>query len=312
MLKQNEKSSPDTIQNLHCVRSFFKNIVVIWALSLAVVLSACNEGGRSQKSNMVDMSALEQRLLFDAEEIEEYLKLFPLEEYEIVDVPNLGKFYLDDSPSLVKWALRAGKLWEPKVKQVMASHTVLGSTALDVGAHIGSHTLTLARLVGPRGVVYAFEPQKKIYRELVKNLELNGIKNAVPLRFCIGSQHDIIEMNPVKVFDGATHVGKGGDKAEMRTIDSFGFSNVSMIKIDVEGYQIPVLKGAEQTIRAWHPAIILEILYADRYEQLPPKLKKKVNLTRQILEQFGYELTLIACWAGCDFLALYKGGNNPT
>jgi len=285
----------------------FKKIVIIVVLLFLILLGGCKEGERTLNSNMVDISFLEPKLLLDTEEIEEYLRLFPQEKYEIFDVQNLGSFYLDDNPASIKKGLKSGKSWEPDVKETILRYTLLGSTALDVGAHIGSHTLTLAKSVGHKGVVYAFEPQKKVYRELVKNLELNRIENVVPLRYCVGSTHEVIEMNPTDIRDGRTRVGKGGDKAELRTIDSFNFSNVSMIKIDVEGFQIPVLLGGLQTIRTWHPAIIIEILGGNRYEQLLPRFQKDVDTTRQILEQLGYELTLISCEGGCDYLALYKG-----
>ena len=297
----------DTMYKLYNFQLPFKNIIIIGILLWLVPLGGCKEGERTPNSNMVELSLLEPNLLLDTEEIEEYLRLFPHEKYEIFDVQNLGSFYLDDNPASVKKTLKSGKPWEPDVQQIISRYTVTGSTALDVGAHIGSHTLTLSKAVGPKGVVYAFEPQKKIYRELVKNLELNRIRNVVPLRYCVGSTHDVIEMNPQDIRDGRTRVGKGGDKAELRTIDSFSFSNVSLIKIDVEGYQIPVLLGAEKTIRTWHPVIIIEILGGNRYEQLLPKFQKDCDKTKEILEQLGYELTLISCLGECDYLALYKG-----
>jgi FkbM family methyltransferase len=170
---------------------------------------------------------------------------------------------------------------------------VPGSTALDIGAHIGSLTLPLARLVGPGGVVYAFEPQKKIYRELVKNLELNNIKNVIPLRFAVGAEDRVIDMTPTVGRDGTMRVGGGGDRAEMRTIDSFDFSNVSMMKIDVEGYELPVLKGAQRTIRMWHPAILIEIVQIDD--------------VKAFFKQNGYSLSEVYYAGGLHYLALYYG-----
>ena len=284
--------------------SGFRKWVALAVLSLAVVLGACREE-RVENPNFVDEAAMAQDLLIDHEEIEDYLKDFPQQAYRIVEVPRLGKFYIDGNPALVKRALRAGRRWEPEVQAVMALHARPGSTALDVGAHIGSHTLWLARLVGPEGAVYAFEPQKKIYRELVKNLELNAIQNVVPLRFAVGSRHGVIEMSPAVGRDGLMHVGRGGDQAELRAIDSFGFSNVSMIKVDVEGFEASVLMGAEQTLRTWHPAIIVEILQGESYAEVPPKAKARIDSVRQILDRFGYELTLISCDGGCDYLGLY-------
>jgi len=213
---------------------------------------------------------------------------------------------LDDNPALVKKQLRAGKPWEPEALELFSKYAVPGSTALDIGAHIGSLTLPLARSVRPDGMVYAFEPQKKIYRELVKNLELNNVKNAVPLRFAVGAQHLVIEMTPTQGRDGTMQVGAGGDKAEMRSIDSFVFSNVSMMKIDVEGYELPVLKGAKRTIQKWHPAILIEIPGFYHSKTLPPNQKEQIDGVRSFFEQNGYRLRFAYDAGEPHFLALHK------
>jgi FkbM family methyltransferase len=244
--------------------------------------------------------------LIDKEEIEKYLSAFPEEKYGIYDVEGVGKFYIDNNPAWVKRRLKSGKPWEPEVLEAITRYAVPGSTALDVGAHIGSHTLTFAKSVGPKGIVFAFEPQKKIYRELVKNLELNNIKNTVPLRFAVGDHHDIIEMTRTQGRDGTMRVGIGGDKAEIRPIDSFGFSNVSIMKIDVEGHELHVLRGAAQSIQKWHPVIIIEIAGYYRYQELPAQDKKRIDRITSFFEQNGYQLSFI-CHAGePHFLALHR------
>ena len=91
---------------------------------------------------------LAPRLLFDAEETAAYLEAFPAEEYEIAEVPGLGRFYVDDNPALVKQALRAGEPWEPYVIEAITEHVAPGDTVLDIGAHVGSLTVPIARVVG--------------------------------------------------------------------------------------------------------------------------------------------------------------------
>ena len=54
-------------------------------------------------------------------------------------------------------------------------------------------------------------------------------------------------------------MGEGGDQAELRTIDSFGFRNVSLLKIDVESLEDQVLDGARETILESKPVILAEI-----------------------------------------------------
>ncbi len=198
-------------------------------------------------------------LLKDTDEMEVYLEAFPVSDYDVFTVENIGRFYLDDRPEWVKKTLREGQPWEPHVLAALAQATVSGTTAIDIGAHIGSITLPLAKLVGSTGHVYAFEPQKRIFRELVHNLRLNEVKNVTALRFAAGSELAIIRLDPDSEWDGQIGIGSGGDAAELRALDSFLFTNVSVIKIDVEGYELEVLRGARQTIADWHPAIVIEV-----------------------------------------------------
>lgn len=150
---------------------------------------------------------------------------------------------------------------------------------LNVGAYIGTHALLMGRLAGPQGRVYPFEPQRKAYRELRRNIELNGLANVTALRYEVGTETRIVEMNPPKETDlfgqvengkwekagkvlgeSGLAVGAVGDRAERRPLDSFGFGSVSLLKIDVEGFKDEVLAGAERLIRESCPVILVEIL----------------------------------------------------
>jgi FkbM family methyltransferase len=224
-----------------------------------------------------------------------YLEAFPYERFEIVEIPNTGRFYVDDNPSLIKVAFRSGEPWSPELIEIFRQYARPGTTAIDVGAHIGSLTVPLAIQVGPTGRVYAFEPQRTVYRELFHNLKLNQLDHATPLMLAVSSAPGMLEMDPPQFDDGFTRVGKGGERVEARTLDSFGFSDVSLIKIDVEGHEIEVLKGAEQTIRKWHPALIVET-----------GRKHKEQFLEPMLEKWGYDLRKIDNgWL--DFLATYQG-----
>ncbi len=83
------------------------------------------------------------------------------------------------------------------------------------------------------GNVWAFEPQKKVHAELVRNIALNDLHNVKAPRMAISSKPGTVHMQPVGTTDGRTHVGKEGEEVEARTVDSFHLRNVSLIKIDV-------------------------------------------------------------------------------
>ncbi len=76
----------------------------------------------------------------------------------------------------------------------------------------------------------------------------------------VGDKPQIIEMD-VETYpgsEGSTNIGHGGDVAEMRTLDSFNFTNVSFMKIDVERSEKQVIDGIVQTILRNKPVIIIE------------------------------------------------------
>lgn len=235
------------------------------------------------------------RVLDDLDEVRDYVNAFPQAEYEQHEVPGIGRFFVDDIGDLVKQVVKNGDAWEPHVIELMQEWVEPGTVVLEVGAHIGTHTVPLSRLVGPRGRVYSFEPQRKIFRELHHNLALNGINNVVALRFAVGSGPPrVIEMNPATAGNEAgTGVGAGGDQAELRTLDSFRFERVSLLKIDVEHFENEVLDGAVDTIRRNRPVIVLEILGGEDYETATPDVLERIHGTWRKLEALGYRVAPI-------------------
>ena len=131
---------------------------------------------------------------------------------------------------------------------------------LDIGAHIGTHTLSMSRWVGPGGIVHSYEPQMKLYQEHLVNMDLNKIKNVRAHFVALGDRSMRVSMGRAKNDnEGGTALGKGGNRVELRTLDSYRFQNVSFMKIDVEGAEYYVLLGAKQTITRNRPSILVEI-----------------------------------------------------
>lgn len=269
----------------------------------AGLLLACGPGNPPEDYVPLPIASVAPELLDDVEQTRRHLNAFPIEEYEQHEVSGVGRFFIDDPSDMIKQVIVAGYAWERHQAELFEEHVEPGSVAVEVGAHIGSHTVSLARLVGPWGRVYAFEPQRKIYRELYHNLALNGLTNVVPLRYAIGAgETRIIEMNPAtQGNEGGTGVGAGGDRAELRSLDSFGFERVSLLKIDVEHYENEVLAGAVETIRRNRPAILIEIMGGEDYATASPAVRERVHATWDRLETFGYTVEPVA---GHDYIAL--------
>ena len=261
---------------------------------------------------------LAPRLLDDSDEIERYVDAFPASEHRIVESPRrpsdcplhgwvlcmriwlqtpyIGRFYIEPRPQdLIKRYMLTGYVWEPHMVEAIEAHIVPDSVALDVGAHMGTHALLMGRLVGAAGQVYAFEPQRKVFRELRRNVQLNGLDGTVtPLRYALGAHNDVVEMDPPKrKNEGGVRVGRGGDRVELRTLDSFGIENVSLLKIDVEGFEDAVLAGAAQTIHASRPVILIEILGGVNHLTASAEEHESIRATMSTIEQFGYHMELM-------------------
>lgn len=270
------------------------------ALAIALLLGAAACDWLAN-DNVVDDRLLRPLLPGEQEQMRAYLEKLPEGAYKEYSVA-IGKFYVDDDKDMIKSAIVRNLVWDPHLLRLFPQYVKPGTTVVDAGAHIGVHTVPLARLVGSKGRVYAFEPQRKIYRELVFNLRLNGIDNVVPLRFALGHTTGITEMNRTDAAnEGSTAVGSGGERVEMRTLDSFGLRNVSLIKIDVEHFEDFLLEGAQLTIMRYRPVILIEIMGGHYYDRSPPEIRARIDGTKARLQSLGYKVTPIAAH---DYLAL--------
>ena len=230
------------------------------------------------------------------------IKYFPKAYYQLCEVQGIGSFYVDARTDIIKNRLRRGDVWEPEIVSIIEQYVTEESTAIDIGSHIGTHAVTMSKRVGPKGKVVAFEPQKKIYAELVMNMEVNGCRNAHCYRAAVGSSFGEIEMNPTVIDnEGGVGIGKGGDRAKRIALDSLGLDNVSLMKIDVENRELDVLKGARQTILKTHPVLIVEIM-GNTYQPIENR-SDRVKEVLQYIEGMGYQLSYIeGSWS--DWLAI--------
>ncbi len=151
-----------------------------------------------------------------------------------------------------------------------------GDVAADVGANIGAHTVGIAKLVGQAGRVLAFEPQSVIFQNLCANVSLNSITNVDTFHCGLGDVPDTIKIPRYRYDQPFNYAGIGldgnvdqGTAVEVKTFDDvFSYARLKLIKIDVEGMEENVLRGARQSIAKFKPVLYLENDRADRSERL--------------------------------------------
>jgi len=143
-----------------------------------------------------------------------------------------------------------------------------GSTFIDVGANMGIYTLVASRLVGEAGYVIAFEPSAQSFSLLRRNIALNALTNVLALPEALSN-----ERGRTKLYHGPDPVCNSlgrdfswdGDSEDVatETLDNLlrrtSLRRVDAIKIDVEGAEELVLRGALNTLTRMRPAIVFEI-----------------------------------------------------
>lgn len=154
-----------------------------------------------------------------------------------------------------------------------------GDTFLDCGANIGLWTLNAARLVGETGSVLSFEPNPATFAKLKTNIELNAVQsNVSPMETALGDHEGTVdfacegEHNISHIADSAT---PGTRPVRIATLDTLaGTRTIHGMKIDVEGHELAVLRGAEQILSRHKPWIIIEFnttaLASRRLGDFPP------------------------------------------
>lgn len=141
---------------------------------------------------------------------------------------------------------------------------------IDAGANIGDVSLHASKMVGSKGRVYSFEPDSDNFNRLQKNISLNTFSNIESINKGLGDNKGLFNLFQVNknnrgmnriLFD--TNIECPYTVIEVTTIDNFiienNISKIDLIKIDVEGYEMKVLKGSESTINKFHPKLFIEI-----------------------------------------------------
>ncbi len=169
-----------------------------------------------------------------------------------------------------------GEYSESEVK-LFADVIKPGHCVLDVGANIGSHTLSFARIVGPQGLVVAFEPERNNFYTLCANVAVNNLRNVFCFQQAIGNEVGSINVPEID-YDktdnfGGLELDHDYSKTThypvvLNTLDSITLGDVNFIKVDVEGMELKVLKGAIATINQHKSLLYVENDRKDKAEEL--------------------------------------------
>jgi FkbM family methyltransferase len=123
---------------------------------------------------------------------------------------------------------------------------------IDVGGHVGLWSMWLARAFGQ---VHAFEPAAR-HADLFRHNVPDG--NVTLHEVALGEEPGVCEVRWHGESSGDAFIEPGVGDVEVRTLDSFGFTKVDFIKIDVEGFELQVVAGGRETLMRNRPMVCVE------------------------------------------------------
>jgi FkbM family methyltransferase len=146
-------------------------------------------------------------------------------------------------------------------------------TVFDIGANVGWYTLHLARALGPAGRVFSFEPMPATFAALERNVALNGLEDRVTLNrlglaeeageaeFFVPEETGSVAASRRPLFQEQRNQSV---RATLDTLDAFvartGIERLDLVKCDIEGGELPMLRGGRATLERFRPVVFLEML----------------------------------------------------
>lgn len=161
-----------------------------------------------------------------------------------------------------------------------------GGVVADIGANIGTHTLVMAGAVGPAGFVYAYEPQRIVFQALCANLAVNSVLNVDARQAAVGATPGHVLLPDLDYRAEANFGGveiadfDSGRKVRLVTLDEdLELERLDFMKVDVEGMELEVLRGADALLRRFRPPLYVE---NDRLERSPALLAHLLGLDYRV------------------------------
>lgn len=216
------------------------------------------------------------------------------------------RYLIFDKSDIISNILRNGDNYEAHLTDI--SKVLIGDAqdgcVLDIGANLGSYVIPIAKQF-PNLRFFAFEPQRIVYYQLCSNIVLNSLDNITAIQLGLSDKQDIIQTT-VPNYATETNIGAFSIDDEVRkneyecatvgetelmnivTLDMMGIENIKLIKIDVEGLELNVIKGGLKTLEANnYPPIIFEAwTWKSWYQERRAELYS-------FIESLGYNITVV-------------------
>lgn len=168
-----------------------------------------------------------------------------------------GIAVIEGDTHISKWVVDSGRLdHDQSMVPLAVQYIKPGAVVVDAGAYIGDHTIAYARAVGLEGFVFAFEPNPVAFECLEYNMK--PFSNVTCFKQGLGSKTETKGITQYDGNYGINHITEGYGTS-ITSIDELELFGLDFLKIDVEGYEMEILKGAYETIKKFKPVMLIEI-----------------------------------------------------
>lgn len=234
---------------------------------------------------------------------------------------RMGRFLLLDTDDGITRNLRRDGHWEPVTLMVAKSLVGIqesntktsGGTIVDGGANVGAFTIPMGLAFQDSHRIVSFEVQRPLFHLICGSVALNGLDCVLVHNLALGERMDVIEI-PIPDYASDRNLGalsldpevrrvrrESGigwatdgpearmGQASMVRLDDFGIDDLRLLKLDVEGMELPVLKGAVETLtRSAHPPILFELWNVDYM----PGIRDAQEALLSYLDGLGYDVLI--------------------
>jgi FkbM family methyltransferase len=179
-------------------------------------------------------------------------------------------------------------------EKFLAAYLKKDDIVIDIGANIGTVALASAALTGSNGRVFAFEPHKRIFKFMNSNIRLNGFTNIETFNLAIGDRDGTMMLTDAYSDDQnkvqLDCICGGALRISIKPLDTVlakrlkNIERIALMKIDVEGFEMFVLKGARESLSR------CECVYIESYEEHFNKYGYTTSDMLNILENNGFYL----------------------
>lgn len=247
---------------------------------------------------------------------------------ELSEITNLtnDQIVLDDNTTELVWngwklfsykddyvtrlIAREGDMWQSNLAKMLVLLLDKGDVYVDAGSHIGSTCLDPSRVVGENGKVFAFEVNKELYQDcLLKTLSANKCSNVTSYNLALGCETQKVGYGEPFMAEagpnyGMVQVVKESDELDTLVdcvrLDDMGIDRVKLMKLDVQGMEMDILKGSEKLISQHKPYLIVELEnFLEDYGSSPEELIV-------LLSDWGYTGYLIEENFPTNFLFIHE------